>query len=209
MKLVIFDYDGVLVDSFEATMKIYLDISNEFKLNLPESPEYFKELFELDWRETIKKLKLYEKKKLDKINEIYINGLKKYDYLIKPYPNINHVLEKLSEKYTLAVASNNIRQELEYRLNKFNLIKYFTLVLGEEDGELKPSPDLLLKCMKRLNASPKETSFIGDMDGDIKAGRAAKIGKIIAVTYGFHEKHKIKDADVIVETPEELLDKLF
>jgi phosphoglycolate phosphatase-like HAD superfamily hydrolase len=51
----------------------------------------------------------------------------------------------------------------------------------------------------------KDAAFIGDMDGDIVCGKAAKIGKIIAVTYGFHLKHRLKDADVIIDSPEELL----
>ncbi len=205
MKLLMFDYDGVIVDSFELTKRIYLDVSDEFGLGLPDDSNFFRELFELDWRNTLKKLGIYSRENIEKIDRIYRAGLKKYESCAGIYPGMNEVLDALSKKYALAVVTNNVRDELDYRLKKFGLSKYFKAVLTEEDGKPKPEPDLLLKCMDRFNIDPKESAFIGDMDGDILAAKSAKVGKIVGVSYGYHQHHKLKEADIIVNAPEELL----
>ena len=205
MELIIFDYDGVLMDTFAATVKIYLDISKEFHLNLPEHHEFFKELFELDWRETMKKLNIVTKEGLEKQERIFKAGLKKYADMVKPYRGMPEVLRRLSGKCHLAVVTNNLRQEVEMQLKKYDLHKYFSAILTCEDGEMKPHPDLLLKCMARLKVSNRDTVFVGDMDGDIVSGRAANISRIVAVTYGYHLKHRLKEADIILNSPSELI----
>jgi phosphoglycolate phosphatase-like HAD superfamily hydrolase len=43
------------------------------------------------------------------------------------------------------------------------------------------------------------------MDGDIKSGKAAKVKMTVAVTYGYHTKRRLKDADKIINSPKELL----
>ncbi len=205
MKLVIFDYDGVVMDTFAAIKRIYSDTSSAFNLNLPDNDAFYKDLLELDWRITLAKLKIISKKDIAKQEKIYIDGLKKYDDIIRPYLDIKDALEKLSKKYTIAIVSNAYKEEIEYRLKKHNLRDFFKAVFTPADGELKPHPDLLKKCMKQFNTMPSETAFIGDMDGDIACGKSAKISKIIAVTYGFHLKHRLKDADIIIDSPKELL----
>src|SRR3989344_2524264 len=116
MKLIMFDYDGVIMDSFFPTKKIYLDISKEFNLNLPDKHEYFKELLELDWRETLKKLNIVTKEDIEKEERIFMEGLEKYKDFIRPYYGIPDVLDLLSKRYVLAVATNNFRKEVESKL---------------------------------------------------------------------------------------------
>ena len=206
MKLIIFDYDGVLVDSFDLTVKCYIDLSREFKLNLPEHQEFYRDLLELDWRETLRKLRFVTPRQIRDANRIFIEAVKKYGEDVRPYRDIPKVLDALSKKYILAIATNNLKPELDYRLKKFDLRKYFSAVFTSEDGDLKPSPDLLMKCMKRFDVRPAESAFIGDMDGDIISGKAAKVGKTVAVTYGYHLKHRLLEADIIIDSPAELLE---
>lgn len=205
MKLIVFDYDGVLMDTFKLTKDIYLEISERFKLDLPDDDAYFRELFELDFRETLKKLDLGSPEKSRIVDDIFRQGLRKYDSEVKPYGYIPLVLDTLSKKYDLAIATNNMRFELEYRLKKFNMYKYFKAIFTSEDGELKPHPDLLQKCFLKFGVAPSDAAFVGDMDGDIMCGKAAKVGKMVAVTYGYHEKHRLKDADFILDSPKDLL----
>ena len=115
------------------------------------------------------------------------------------------IIKALSGKYKLAVVSNNFRKILSERLKEFGMYEHFSAIYCCDDGELKPSPDLIIKCMKHFGAAPEECAFIGDMDGDIISAKAAKVGKVVAVTYGYHLKHRLKDADVIVHSPKELL----
>jgi phosphoglycolate phosphatase len=205
MKLIMFDYDGVLVDSFQFLKKVYLRIADVLGIEMQERDEYFQELLELDWRETYRKLDILAKDKVNISEFIFQNHNHKHSKDIMPYPDIPSVLEILSKNYRLAVVSNNFRKELEYRLKRHGLIDYFSAIYSSEDGELKPHPDLILKCMKQFDASPDESAFIGDMDGDILAAKRAGVGKKIAVTYGYHTMHRLKDADIIVHNPKEIL----
>jgi phosphoglycolate phosphatase len=204
MKLIMFDYDGVLIDSFAVTALIYKDISDAFNLGFPEDGEFYKDLFELDWRETMKKINLGEEH-WPKTEEIFIDGLRKHKGIVKPYDGIPAVLENLAKNHSLAIVTNNLRVEVDYTLQKYDLHKYFQAFFTCEDGELKPSPDMIYKCLAKFNVKPEEAAFIGDMDGDITSARAANIGKVIAVTYGYHMTHKLMDADVILDRPEEII----
>jgi len=205
MKLIIFDYDGVIMDTFECSRKIYQDISEEFNLNIPDDSNYLRELIELDWRETLKKLNLTTPEQLKRDEEIFKAGLIKYSDIIKPYKNIPKILQKLSKKYILAIVTNNFKSELDYRLKKFNINNYFRVYFGGDEGQLKPHPELILKCLSELSIKPQDTAYVGDMDGDIAAAKAAKLGKIIAVTYGYHAPQRLSEADIIINKPEELL----
>ncbi|MEK6917046.1 MAG: HAD-IA family hydrolase [Nanoarchaeota archaeon] len=204
MKLIMFDYDGVIMDTFAFTKQIYKELGKEFKINIPDDEKEFRELLELDWRETLKKLNIVTKTQLEKNEEIFKKGLKKYSKLIKPYNGIPETLKMLSKKYILTVVTNNYKSEVDYRLSRYKLSSYFRGYFAEDDGDLKPKPDILLKCLKKFNISPKDAFYVGDMDGDIIAGKAAKV-KTIAVTYGFHTKKKLKDADIMVDSPRELI----
>jgi HAD superfamily hydrolase (TIGR01549 family) len=204
-KLIIFDVDGVIFDTFSIATEIYDKIAEEFNIKKPTSQDFYKDFFELDWRLTLKKWNITSKKDMKKVIEIFNSFTKNNEHIIKPFKNIDFVLKKLKNHYELAIVSNNKKSNFIPRLQKFNLKQYFSLVLGIDDGEFKPSPDLLIKCMKRLNYYPKETIFVGDMDGDILAGKRAKLKKTIAVTYGFHNQSKLNKADVIINSPLEII----
>jgi phosphoglycolate phosphatase len=205
MKLIIFDYDGVLVDSLPFLKKVYLRIADILGIEMPKRDEYFRELLELDWRETYKKLDILAKDKVNISEFIYHHFSRKYRDEIKPYPNIPETLAELANKYKLAIVSNSYKKDLIPVLKKHKLFGYFSAIFTPDDGQIKPHPDLIIKCLKHFKIQSKEAAFIGDMDGDIVCGKAAKIGKMVAVTYGFHFKHRLKDADIIIDSPEELL----
>ncbi len=206
MKLVIFDYDGVLMDSFEFHKKVYMKISDILNVEVPVKDELFRELLELDWRETYKKLDIISKDKVKLSEFTYHNYSSKYSGMIHPYPCIKEVLIELSKRYKLAIVSNGFKKDIMQMLKKHDL-EYFSAVFTPENGILKPSPDLLNKCIKKFNVTADEAVFIGDMDGDITAGKAAGI-KTIAVTYGFHLKHKLSEADFLINSPKEILTTL-
>ncbi|MFH2020968.1 MAG: HAD-IA family hydrolase [archaeon] len=207
MKLIMFDYDGVIMDSLLFLKKVYQRIADILGFELPERDEHFRELLELDWRETYRKLDILTQDKVNLSEFTYHLFSDKHNHYIKPYPDISRVIKLLSKKYQLAVVSNSFRKDITFMLKKYGLFEYFSVIFTCEDGIMKPHPDLLLKCLDHFSVAPDDAIFIGDMDGDIVAGKKAGV-KTIAVTYGFHLKHRLKDADIIVSTPSELLSLL-
>jgi phosphoglycolate phosphatase len=205
MKLIIFDYDGVLVNSLPFLKRVYLRIADILGIDMPKRDKYFRELLELDWRETYRKLDILAKDKVNISEFVYHNFSHKYRDEIKPYPEIPETLQRLSKKYKLAIVSNSYKKDIIPVLKKYKLDSFFSGIFTPEDGQIKPHPDLIFKCLEHFKVKPEEAAFVGDMDGDIVCGKAAKIGKMIAVTYGFHLKHRLKDADMIIDSPKELL----
>ena len=68
----------------------------------------------------------------------------------------------------------------------------------------KPHPEPLLLALERLAASPDDAAYVGDSPYDMQAAKAAGI-YAIGVTWGrIHDRDALKDADVIVDTAEEL-----
>jgi pyrophosphatase PpaX len=86
---------------------------------------------------------------------------------------------------------------------------YFdTIVVSEDTERHKPNPDPLLLGAERLGAEPGETAYVGDSPYDMRAAKAAGM-TAIGVTWGkIHDRAALADADVVVDTPEELLAEL-
>ncbi len=204
-KLIIFDFDGVIEDSFNVTCEVYKKYHEIFNIKLKkDDPDYFREIFESDWKITLRRVGIKEED-IPKCVDIYMDHVTKNNDRIVMYPKIKEVIKELSKKYKLAIATNNHNEIVLPKLKKYGLERYFDLVLDTKDG-YKPEITQIKKCFKHFNVKPGETIIIGDMDGDIVVGKRAGLKQSIAVTYGYHSKHKLELADVIVNKPEHLLD---
>lgn len=207
-KAVIFDYDGVIVDSLEVVHLIYKEIAKHFNFPVFSDLKRNIDFYDVDWKKTLRKVGIMTKDDIEKIKQLYIEHFNKHKDLTRLVPGIKEVLEALKKEYKLAVASNNFKSQIEEILKQFSILHYFDVVVGGEKEILKPDPTILIECMKKLKTNPQETVYIGDMDGDILAGRNAKLKKVIAVTYGYHSHDKLKELnpDAIVHKTEDLLE---
>ena len=104
----------------------------------------------------------------------------------------------------IVTAKRNKTVDLAFRY--LPLGEYFdTIVAGDDTVRHKPDPDPLLLGLERLAASPEEAAYVGDSPYDMRAARAAGV-HAIGVTWGkIHEREALSDADIVVDTPEELL----
>jgi pyrophosphatase PpaX len=81
-----------------------------------------------------------------------------------------------------------------------------TVVGGDETEQHKPHPAPLQLALERLGASPEDAAYVGDSPFDMQAAKAAGL-YAIGVSWGrIHTADKLTDADVIVDSAEELLD---
>ena len=94
---------------------------------------------------------------------------------MQPEPNLQEVLEKLSAKYPLAIATNR-GSSIEPILAHFGLDNYFSVVVTSRDvAKPKPAPDMLLLAAGRLQLSPEACLFIGDSELDQQAAFDARV----------------------------------
>lgn len=167
-KLVIFDLDGVLIDSKDWH---YYAFNNALKkLNYPELT-YDEHLSSFDGLSTKMKLR-----KLISENRVQANDLDKielYKQIETQFYIRDNVVkdEKLIaifdwlkyNKYKIAIASNSIASTIYSTISNLGIIDKIDLVVSNQCvSKPKPFPEIYWKCMTNLNCLPKDTIIIED-----------------------------------------------
>jgi len=187
IKLIIFDLDGVLVEAKEIHYKTLNMAINEIA-----GPQYVIQLKEhhsiYDGLKTKQKLDLLTKNKglpVDFHEDIW-NTKQKYTLNeisnLKPCNKLIFLMENLKKNdFLIACCSNSIKQSVLVMLSKLDLIKYFDLILSNEDVKNnKPHPEIYWKAMSSLSVLPEETLIIEDSPhGLLSAHRSC--GKLLRV----------------------------
>lgn len=190
IKAVIFDIDGVLLDSFEGNLKFFQDlmIKTGYK---PPTREVYSPLFHLSLWDCLKKLtKLKSEEEIRKIWELGRTSIPYRQKLLKMPEHAVEVIQNLSKNYLLAVVSSRVQKGMDEFFEFSSMKDYFTTAVSYEDTtQHKPNPEPLLLAAERLKVRPEESVYIGDVESDVKAARAAEMKVII------YAKKSIKDAD--------------
>jgi beta-phosphoglucomutase len=178
VKAVIFDMDGVLVDTEplhvqnEKRMfrKLGLDISDE------EHAGYMGIASDVMWKQIISKrnLPLDVTEMAESTNQ---EGLPFFYLLekIDPMPGLIDLLEKLKAKeIPMAVASSSDPETIRVVLEKSGLESYFHhAVSSRQAGKSKPEPDVFLHTAKLLGVAPEHCVVFEDSKNGIKAAKTA------------------------------------
>ena len=102
--------------------------------------------------------------------------------------------EAFNRNYKLAIASNRPARFSNILLRTLGLKQYFDVVIcAENSNEIKPSPRILLKIIKKLKVDKDEVLYVGDMVIDVYAGRNAGL-KTIAIPGGSSSRLELKRA---------------
>jgi HAD superfamily hydrolase (TIGR01509 family) len=181
IKSVIFDIDGVLLDSFEANLKFFQDLMTAFGYPAP-TRETYPAAFHLTMLNAIKKLT--ESTNEDEINTIWTAAKnREIPYavgLLKTPKNTEAVLQKLSAEHALGIVTSRIKETVFESPKMSALRHFFKVVISANDTEVhKPNPEPLLLCAKKLNVAPQECVYIGDVSNDVTAAHAAGMRVII------------------------------
>ena len=191
-KAVIFDYDGVIVNSLEVVFGIYREISRKLHKIEFKTPQELSDSFDGDWKKLYAKLGITNEQEEAIASRIYAQTIMESMSAIPVIKGMPEVIEKLAQKTQLGIVTNTQKAFIVDKLKAFNLTDCFKAIVDYQDTpKRKPEPDQIIECMKRLNSLPEETVYIGDMDGDMMAGRRAGV-KVIGVTWGWHKKEKLE-----------------
>ncbi len=203
-KLVIFDLDGVLIESrelhYEALNDALRKVGNEFVITREEHLSLY------DGLNTTKKLEmLSEKKGLDRkyFNQIWQDKQVATFNLIRQFPKNNKLRQmfaKLSSNgIKISIASNSIRETVKLALLSIGVMEYVDYYVSNEDVKrTKPYPEMYWQCMTALNVLPKNTVIIED----------SHIGRQGALDSGGHLV-PVKDShDLTMEKIDEAIDTL-
>ena len=197
IKNIIFDFDGVLVDSETIILKAFSKYMQECRIKTNE-----KELANLVVKPTIVVIDILsekyfpenKKKFSDDIMNIASNIYKKE---LKKIVGVEEFLEK--SKHNLYIGSNSLKDRILDGLKRVGLEKYFNsnqiYSLDLVDNP-KPHPDIYLKAVNDNDLIIDETIIIEDSVVGVNAGKNAKV-KVIGLTAGSHW-HKDRDEKELI-----------
>ncbi len=211
IEAVIFDFDGVIADSKKTIFRIYEAMCREMGLEFYNSLSDFLKNVDGNYMHFYMKLGI-RKSEFERANRVYKKHFLRLGDGIEMFRGVDVLLHTLkSRDFKIGICSNTHEFIVNSLLKKFGVEKYVDAVVGGNDAEkLKPDPHIIVLAMKRMGVNPGHTAYVGDMEADMLAGKAANVRKLIAVTYGFHSKEMLErfDPDAVVDTPEEILGKL-
>jgi len=210
---VIFDLDGVLVDSVSAWIEIHRAAAKEFVPNPPPDEE----LDQLVWASTSEFIDRLLPEDAEKREETakrihdYIN--RKMSGLIssscvKEKEGSRELLRKLKrENKKIGLVTNNERWVAQKMVKRFNLRGLLDTTVTKDDVEnTKPHPEPILKALQRLKCSPESCLYIGDNEEDIIAGKAAGVTTVL-INSSRNKKQVWKNRpDYIINRLDEILD---
>jgi len=191
-KLVVFDWDGTLMDSEAQIVNSLANVISD--LNLPSrSDRDLRNVIGLGLPEAIRHLFPDEESEVqrnfaERYRHHFLSGAQSPSAL---FHGALEVVSRLHEQgYLLAVATGKSRRGLDRSLQETSSGEYFHVTRCADETFSKPHPQMLLEIMTDLNVEPDETVMIGDTEYDLQmaaqAGTAA-----LAVSYGVHERERL------------------
>jgi beta-phosphoglucomutase family hydrolase len=202
---VIFDLDGVLVDTGWAHKQAWQDLAEKEGFDM--SDEFFYSTFGMQNYQIIPTLagQNVARKKIDRLSEWKES---RYREIISDklalLPGVSKLLNDLKDSgFLLAIGSSAPRANLELVLERLSLQNQFNACVTDKDVKKgKPAPDTFLKAAKKLALSPGQCVVVEDAVQGVEAGKAAMM-KVVAVTTT-REKADLERADIVVDSLDEL-----
>lgn len=200
IKLVVFDFDGTLIESHENIYHAAIAAFNEMGISTNIKLDEFKKTLGLHFKEIFSHFGILVND-FEEFMRLYKNYYYKLINYSKPYPLSINTLSALKKKnYLIALLTTKIQDQADKIIDHFHLRNYFDEVMGRRNGiENKPSPEPLLHICDLLQTPPNQTLIVGDTELDIQCGKNAGC-YTCAVTFGYRTKEHLlnEHPDIIV-----------
>ena len=184
MKAVLWDNDGVLVDSEQIYFEATRDVMASAGVGLTD--EQYRDLFLVQGRgawhlcaerglpaEEIVRLR-------SERNQRYSEGLSRASLAL---PDVEGVLRALHGRYPMGCVTSSRRDHFELIHGQTGFLRYFDFVLTAHDVErVKPDPELYLKAVARSGFRPDECLAIEDSERGLHAARGAGVPCVVVPT---------------------------
>lgn len=219
IKAVIFDFDGVVVDSEPVHFKVFQQVLKDEGIDLEKTlyvsrylafddKTFFKESLN-DFGKHVDNKQIEEL--IEKKTEIFESLIEGY---VKVFPGVEKFLHKIKGLYPVAIGSGALRSEIEIILKQTGLEEYFDFIVSADEVEnCKPAPEVYIKVLKQLNKinskviEPSECLVFEDAIHGIQAAKAAGM-QCVAVTNSYKE-NELGIADLVINSFEEIDQSFF
>ncbi|MFA5954418.1 MAG: HAD-IA family hydrolase [Patescibacteria group bacterium] len=192
--LLIFDFDGVIVDTFSTSYSVAqqldgVDSLEDFRAALDGNIfDYYKKRPHIDVNlQREKWFKIYGPKVLE----------------LMPVAGMVDLLTDLARQHVLTIVSSSSSDTISLFLEKYKFRELFEDVLGSNDHHSKVHK--MNHIMNKFSITSEGALMITDTLGDIREAKVAGV-ESIAVSWGYHERERLLKGNpaALVHTPQEL-----
>ena len=204
---IVFDFDGVLVDSEPLHLRAYQEVLAPFGTMSAE--EYSTKYLGFDDEGVFRVFA--EDRRLEmsgrQIGELIERKSQALERLVTAadilYPGADTCVERLAAAYPLGVASGALRHEIEAILGRYGLRRHFQFIVGAGDTpNSKPAPDPYRRAAELHGVPPQTCVAIEDSRWGLESARAAGLA-CIGITHTY-PRGALSAADVVVDSLDEL-----
>lgn len=195
-KVVVFDWDGTIMDSIAHIVMCVQQASIANALPVPDEssvrniiglslPEAFQVLYGPEYSNEFERFR-------DNYKAQYVIN---DDVTLPIFDYVPELLATLSERgIKLSVATGKGRRGLDNALARSELSHFFAWSRTSDEAQSKPAPDMLLQTASYFNVSPQECIMIGDSIHDLNMAKNAGMDSI-GVSFGAHSKEVLMQAE--------------
>jgi len=191
-KLLIFDWDGTLMDS-QARIVNCLRAACVQQGQPPRSDEEYSNVIGLGLQEALQRLfPGADHRSIDDLAQAY-----RHEYLVSNdtpsalFPGVAELLQDLEQRgHWLAVATGKGRQGLDQSLAQTGLVNRFHSTRCASETRSKPHPQMLEEILQQLGMDADDALMIGDSEYDMEMATNAGMAAL-GVSYGVHTAERL------------------
>ncbi|WP_018656653.1 HAD-IA family hydrolase [Actinomadura flavalba] len=202
--VVVFDLDGVLVDSFavmrEAFHTAYAEVVGDGPAPFTEYSRHLGRYFP----DIMRIMGLPPE-----LEEPFVRESYRLAHRVTLFPGVADLLDELRRRgLRLAVATGKSGPRARSLLNTLGVLDRFAYVIGSDEiARPKPAPDIVRRALHLLDAAPDRALMVGDAVTDLASAHGAGVTAVAAL-WGETNEAELLAAypDVVVRRPAELLE---
>ncbi|RME33460.1 MAG: HAD family hydrolase [Gammaproteobacteria bacterium] len=191
-RLLVFDWDGTLVDSRASIVACMRRALSEAGLE-PPADTVISQIIGLGLQEAVARLvpDATPPQRFLVTERYRLHYLRDAAEMVRFFDGAVETLERLREEgYLLGVATGKSRRGLDHALKWHEVTHLFDATGCADESRSKPHPQMLLDLMERLEVGPEGTLVIGDTEFDLLMAANAGVDGV-AVTCGAHDQARL------------------
>ena len=190
-RLIVFDWDGTILDSPAGIAESIRASCGDLGLAVPD-PELASNVIGLGLPELMRTIApSLPPARYAEFADAYRRHFRAREPAMQLFPGMRELLEDLSSRFVLGVATAKSRRGLERALDATGLRPHFRASRCADECRAKPAPDMLLELMEETRVDAKRVLMIGDTSHDLQMARAAGVDAL-AVSYGAHREEGLR-----------------
>lgn len=204
IKIILFDFDGTIADTFDALVNIANGLAGEFGFK-PLTPEEIPLVKTLTARQLIDKsgISLF---KIPPLLKRVKSDLRQYIPTLNPIIGVKESIEQLKiDGNILGILTTNSEDNVRLFLRQHQMEYLFSYLYSE--STIFGKTNVIKKFLSQHNLTSENVIYVGDEVRDIQSSRKAHI-KVISVTWGFNSPEVLAkhNPDFLIHHPRELIE---